>query len=672
MRPPRPDRWTALLAAIGVLAAALALLRGTVYGVGVASDSVEYLSVARSLAAGDGLVAWNGAVFRDAAPLFPVTLGAIAVAGPDPADAAAWLNAAAFGLTAFAAGAWVRSRALSPLLAAWAACAVAFSPALGSLAATAMTEPLFVLWTALALFALDRRLEGGPRRLLFAAAACAALACLARYVGAALVAAGIALLLAHRGIPPRERARDAATFAAVALAPLGAWMLRNLIVAGSPTGRLFSTGFALPDGLHTAASELARMALGEGGFALFGAAAETLLGLDPGGRPSWGGALASLAALAALAAGAARLLAALRRRGCAPPPAAFAAPTAFAAAYALVFAVALPRNDAQLFPRYAAPLFVPGLAAAVLLLGGLLRLAAERGRPLRLTAFGRPAHANAAAIAIAAALALWLAQQAAATAADVRERQAEGWGFASRTWAESETVDWLRSHPIEGPLHGVNAYALYAVADIRSKHDLFVEPPPISTDRTLRWIGEAHAAGGDIWFVWFHERAMRRHDYAWGVETLLALPGVQPWAVLEDGLVMRAPLDPAAAPARPVEALLESSRPLVGGRFDLYLHADGERLIYVREGCSADDAAPRFFLHAVPADEADLPPERRASGFANLDFSFAEAGFRHDGRCVAVRRLPDWAAAVRTGQWVPARGERLWSVEASLGENGGG
>ena len=662
MRPPRPDRWTALLAAIGVLAAALALLRGTTYGVGVASDSVEYLSVARSLAAGDGLVTWNGAVFRNAAPLFPVTLGAIALAGPDPADAAAWLNAAAFGLAAFAAGAWVRGRARSPLLAAWAACAVALSPALGSLAATAMTEPLFVLWTVLALFALDRRAGGGPRRTLLAAAACAALACLTRYAGAALVAAGIALLLARRGSPPRERAGEAAIFAAAALAPAGAWTLRNLLVADTLTGRLFPTGFALPDALQTAASELARMALGEGGFALLDAAAETLTGASAGGRPSWGGALVALAALIALAAAAARTLAALRRTGHAPPTRALAAPAAFAAAYALFFAVALPLNDARLFPRYAAPLFAPGLFAAALLLGGLLRLAAERGRLAPLPAFGPGARANVPALALAAVLALWLAQQAAATAADVRERRAEGWGFASRAWAESATVDWLRSHPLEGRVHGVNAYALYAVAGIRSGHDLAAEPPPFSTDRTLRWIAEARAAGGDVWFVWLHERDMRRHDYAWGVGTLLALPGVEPWAVLEDGLVLRAARDAGAAPARPVEALIGASRLLASDRFDLYLHADGERLIYVREGCGEGDAAARFFLHAVPAGGGD--------GFANLDFGFAEAGFRHEGRCVAVRRLPADAAAVRTGQWEPGRGE-LWRAEASLGADGG-
>ena len=98
------------------------------------------------------------------------------------------------------------------------------------------------------------------------------------------------------------------------------------------------------------------------------------------------------------------------------------------------------------------------------------------------------------------------------------------------------------------------------------------------------------------------------------------------------------------------------------------MYADGQRLIYVREGCGAGDAAAPFFLHLDPLDPDDLPGHRRRYGFDNLGFAFADRGFRHEGRCVAVRGLPDYGvAAIRTGQWVRADGRHLWEVEFAPG-----
>ena len=56
---------------LGVLGAALVLLRQANFGGGLSWDSAYYLSAARSLVAGDGLVIWNGVQYVAAAPLFP-------------------------------------------------------------------------------------------------------------------------------------------------------------------------------------------------------------------------------------------------------------------------------------------------------------------------------------------------------------------------------------------------------------------------------------------------------------------------------------------------------------------------------------------------------------------------------------------------------------------------
>ena len=114
-----------------------------------------------------------------------------------------------------------------------------------------------------------------------------------------------------------------------------------------------------------------------------------------------------------------------------------------------------------------------------------------------------------------------------------------------------------------------------------------------------------------------------------------------------------------------VERLRAGGAPLVAAEFDVHLR-DGQ-LIYVRTGCSAEDAEARFFLHVVPVDAGDLPEPRRRAGFESLDFDFARYGVRGGGRCIAARVLPPYeVAGIRTGR-LAADGV-LWQGEARLGE----
>ena len=197
MTLPRPDRLTLLLAVIGVLGAVLVLLRTATWGARIAVDAARLVSTAHSLLAGDGFVAHDGASSAAIAmPGLPLALALIGLFGPDPLDSVGYLHAAAFGLTVFATALWVRSRTRSGFLAVWASLACAFSPPLSGLFSSALTEPLFICFTTLSLFALDRCLAAdGRRSLLLAAAVCAALACATRHMGVALVAGAVPLLL---------------------------------------------------------------------------------------------------------------------------------------------------------------------------------------------------------------------------------------------------------------------------------------------------------------------------------------------------------------------------------------------------------------------------------------------------------------------------------------------
>ena len=117
----------------------------------------------------------------------------------------------------------------------------------------------------------------------------------------------------------------------------------------------------------------------------------------------------------------------------------------------------------------------------------------------------------------------------------------------------------------------------------------------------------------------------------------------------------------APAWAEAARRAVADDEPLARARFDLYL--DERALTYVRDGCSAEDAEARFFLHVFPADESSLPGHRRAHGFDNLNFSLLEQGARTDGgSCVAAVPLPRYPIArVETGQF--AADGRLWGVD---------
>ena len=89
--------------------------------------------------------------------------------------------------------------------------------------------------------------------------------------------------------------------------------------------------------------------------------------------------------------------------------------------------------------------------------------------------------------------------------------------------------------------------------------------------------------------------------------------------------------------------------------FDLYLNDDAESrtLVYVKERCAAADTQARFFLHFFADNAADLPADRKSSGFENLDFRFADYGLHWGEICVALRELPRYEyERIRTGQHV--------------------
>ena len=246
----------ALIALVAALGAAHILVRTSTYGAALGNDTFNYLSAAESLAAGEGLLGPDGGQMVLSAPFFSMAMAFLSLFGIEPVDGGRLLNAAAFGLLILVSGLWLGRRLRSQPIALGAATAIMVALPLAHSASTLRSEPLFILFTLLALMPLEsflNRRTGTPALVL--SAVFAALAAMTRYMGAALIISAILMLLSRRNAPIRERLKHALAFGTISSLPLAAAMARNQLVSGTLTGdRSVASGQSLFDSLSQIAA----------------------------------------------------------------------------------------------------------------------------------------------------------------------------------------------------------------------------------------------------------------------------------------------------------------------------------------------------------------------------------------------------------------------------------
>ena len=257
----RPDRFTLLLAAIAVAGAALIMARQVGYGVGVVADAPTYLAVADSLLAGQGFVQFSVWPYLLWPPLYPLLLVGASFYVFDPQDVAGPVNAASFGLTIFAVGCCLRRYVRRRFLVVAACLAIMLALPLTSVAAAALSEPLFILLSTLALAQTARFLERGQGRELAMAAALTGLALLTRYAGVALVMAILPLLVLQRDVGGLAKAKRIAWYCLIAGLPTALWFLRNLLAHGQLLGNQYPSPYHLTEVLEGLGNDLAAWAL---------------------------------------------------------------------------------------------------------------------------------------------------------------------------------------------------------------------------------------------------------------------------------------------------------------------------------------------------------------------------------------------------------------------------
>lgn len=228
------------LIGLGIVAALL-VLASTTTGIGTTPDSIHYIAAAHSLLAGDGFLRYGGGVFDGWPPLFPIILALVKViagaARVDYLECLRWLQALTFAAVVVAAGLFFRRYMRPSPLPFVAALAVLFGAVLLDHSVYVLTESLFVVLVIVFVYYLPPFLESASPRLLVVVSATAALACLQRYLGVTLIVLGVMSILAlMRQIPVWMRVRYALTLGVLAGAPLGIWIVRNLLLSSSPIG----------------------------------------------------------------------------------------------------------------------------------------------------------------------------------------------------------------------------------------------------------------------------------------------------------------------------------------------------------------------------------------------------------------------------------------------------
>ena len=480
----RPDRFTLLLAAAAALGAGLVSLRLASYGPGMLADGPGYILAARNFLADDRIVGYL--VLKP--PLYPAMLAGGGLFGLGPYAVAGPLNAVLFGLTVLVAGWWLRGHLQSRFLWLWGCFSIALALPLTEIASHALSESAFILFVTLALTQIDAHLRGGGRASLILAAAFSALACLTRYMGVSVILAVVPLLLAAR-VTPREKMKRIAVYTLIAAAPVGLWMLRNVLVAGSMTGEraqgFYSFDFIVDESLRIAVRD----------WWLVGLTAPALLALVMAAchafshRSDW---KRDAAVASDVAWGPLRVFG------------------GFALAYLtlLVYGLMSGKTWYGLEWRYLTPVYVPLLLTALLLMDGALRYARKRA-PRGIVPRQRGVPAIGGGL-LEAALMLALSLQVAWLVA-LHGRAIPLWnageqqGVGGPRWRNSESMQYIREAALTGKILS-NAYNVMRLYDPGPERQYAL---PCKPDRLQSALWNARSTG-EVHVLYFSERDGRR------------------------------------------------------------------------------------------------------------------------------------------------------------------
>lgn len=216
-----------------------AVAHATRWGPSAGTDTVAYIEVARSFAAGRGLVedqaSGDVVPLSLRPPLYPMLLGLLLKAGLDPFSAARWIDVVLFAGLLLALGLTLAFICRQPLGAIAVVLLVMSTPIFLGMYASAMSEALCLTLGAAGFGLLGAFLQRHHRSLLIGASIALGLAWLSRHGGLPFILAGGLSILLFRKAPYTVRLKELALYGGLGAAPylIWAWWTHT---AGGATG----------------------------------------------------------------------------------------------------------------------------------------------------------------------------------------------------------------------------------------------------------------------------------------------------------------------------------------------------------------------------------------------------------------------------------------------------
>lgn len=208
-------------------------------GIGVSPDSVTYLSAARHLAEGKGFISFDNFPVVDFPIGYPFFLTTSSwITRMDPLQFAPVLNGILFGILLYLSGtilngfqqssAWYKRTILACIL---------LSPAMQELYSMLWSETIFLLLILLFIISISHYLRKMTTRWLSISALVCAGACLTRYAGVFLVAAGFCLIFLNPQAAIKKRLKHGLLFGLLSISLFLVNILRNDLLTRMAMGQ---------------------------------------------------------------------------------------------------------------------------------------------------------------------------------------------------------------------------------------------------------------------------------------------------------------------------------------------------------------------------------------------------------------------------------------------------
>lgn len=503
-----PVKTRILLLLVASIGAGIVIFATRNYGARISPDSVGYISSARSVVDGSGLINYKNDPLVSQPPLYPAILAGLDFAlAIDPLNSANVVNAILFAIILYISGLMLfKHFASSPALAFLGTVSLLVSLPLIEVSLWAWSELLFICFVALYSYFLSSYLESKSTKSLLLFSISVAFACLTRYSGIVFIFTGLVGILLIRRKELNQAVSHLVAFFLISILPLGLWLVRGFYLTGTLFGPRVASLRTLSENIDFAISTLIFWVLplkptdSNLGLFVFYTLIVLLLGLIYVRRRrsfiAWVNSLNIFSSL--------NFLVVLSYAGF------------------LVISATLVNYD-QIGTRLLSPVIIPLTIFALFCIEILIKNLRLRFPDKKLNRV------------ILIGMCLWLAYPMTVAVLNSSSQYRRGGGYTSSFWRNSQTIDFIRNDNLpECTIYSNGPDALYLLANIFAET---LPPKNIATDAAV-----SSPSPPNIWppddkacVVWFDQIAWR--TYLLSPDGLLSIASPEETFDFNDGAI---------------------------------------------------------------------------------------------------------------------------------------